>query len=272
MKIQKLAVCAAAFMLCGAVQAAQAQTWTGAYISGTIGGGMQPEGDNRIVLFDKNLDRIFNDTVTTVTGANAFSPGFCDGAAVNALPASGCTKDYSEADYGVRGGYDWQAGRFVLGGVGEFAWMEQPAASAPSARPRPSTRSRESSNGSEVSAEALARPGRLLVYGTGGLARASVEHSFTTSNVVNTFVPTGEKGVWGYQAGGGLEIRVGQRWALGAGSLMTSLDDKDKYTVRVQGPAPATNPFILTNAAGTDLRRSEQFDFHTARLTAAYRF
>ncbi len=53
---------------------------------------------------------------------------------------------------------------------------------------------------------------------------------------------------------------------------MTSLDDKDEYTVRVQGPAPATNPFILTNAAGTDLRRSDQFDFHTARLTAAYRF
>ena len=273
MKIQKLAVCAAALMLCGVVQAAQAQTWTGAYISGTIGGGMQPEGDNRIVLFDKNLDRIFNDTVTTVTGANAFSPGFCDGAAVNALPASGCTKDYSEADYGVRGGYDWQAGRFVLGGVGEFAWMEQTGSvSAFSTTPAFYTFTRELKWLGGFRGRAGYGPGRLLVYGTGGLARASVEHSFTTSNVVNTFVPAGEQGVWGYQAGGGLEIRVGQRWVFGAEYLMTSLDDKDEYTVRVQGPAPATNPFILTNAAGTDLRRSDQFDFHTARLTAAYRF
>jgi outer membrane immunogenic protein len=53
---------------------------------------------------------------------------------------------------------------------------------------------------------------------------------------------------------------------------MTSLDDKDEYTVRAQGPAPATNPFILTNAAGTDLRRADQFRFHSLRVTAGYRF
>ena len=55
--------------------------------------------------------------------------------------------------------------------------------------------------------------GRYLLYGTGGLARASVEHTFTTSNAVNTFVPAGNDGVWGYQAGAGVEIRAGHWWS-----------------------------------------------------------
>jgi outer membrane immunogenic protein len=54
--------------------------------------------------------------------------------------------------------------------------------------------------------------------------------------------------------------------------LFTSLDDRDEFTVRVQGPAPATNAFILTNPAGTDLRRSDQFEFQKVRVAASYRF
>lgn len=37
--------------------------------------------------FDTSLDGNFTDTVRTVAGADAFSPGFCGGAAVNALAA-----------------------------------------------------------------------------------------------------------------------------------------------------------------------------------------
>jgi outer membrane immunogenic protein len=114
--------------------------------------------------------------------------------------------------------------------------------------------------------------GRYLLYGTGGWAIAGVEHTFTTSNVINTFVPTSDKSVWGYQAVAGLEFRLNGRWSLGTEYLVTSLHDKDEFTVRAQGPAPATNPFILTNPTGTDLRRSDQFDFRTLRFTAGYRF
>ena len=89
---------------------------------------------------------------------------------------------------------------------------------------------------------------------------------------MNTFVPAGNDGVWGYQAGGGLDIRFGRRLSFGAEYLMTGLDDKDEYTVRVQGPAPSTNAFILTNAAETDLRRADQFDFYSVRVTVGYRF
>ena len=112
-----------------------------------------------------------------------------------------------------------------------------------------------------------------MVYGTGGLAMARAKHSFATSNVVNTFgVPSVNQNIWGFQTGVGLELRVGGRWSFGAEYLMTRLDDKDEFTVRVQGPAPATNPFILTNSSGTDLRRADQFDLHALRFLTGYRF
>ena len=39
------------------------------------------------------------------------------------------------------------------------------------------------------------------------------------------------------------------------------------------GTAPATNPFLLGNASGTDLRRSnDDFTLHQLRVTAAFRF
>ena len=102
--------------------------------------------------------------------------------------------------------------------------------------------------------------------------RGDLDRAFTTSNRVNTFVPTEQEDVWGWQAGGGLEYRVLKGVRVGAQYQFTRLDDKTRYTVRSQGPAPATNPFILTNPAGTDLRRSDDFEFQTVRFTATYRF
>jgi opacity protein-like surface antigen len=273
MKIRQVVLCTAAFLLGGTLGAADAQTWSGAYLGGTIGGGIQPEGTDRIVRFDKTLDGSFTDIVTTAAGANAFSPGFCTGAAVNALPASGCTKDETAPDFAVRGGYDWQMRRLVVGAVGELSWANQvDSVSAFSTTPAFYTLSRELDWLGSVRGRAGVSAGRYLVYGTAGLATAGIEHSFATSNAVNTFVPSSNDNVWGYQAGAGIELRVGGRWSLGSEFLMTSLDDKDEYTVRAQGPAPATNPFILTNAAGTDLRRADQFRFHSLRVTAGYRF
>jgi hypothetical protein len=79
---------------------------------------------------------------------------------------------------------------------------------------------------------------RVLLYGTGGAAWSRVEQSFTTSNRVNTFVPVNRVGsgdtdsAWGYQAGGGLEIRIGGRWGVVGEYLFTSLDDRDESTIR----------------------------------------
>lgn len=54
--------------------------------------------------------------------------------------------------------------------------------------------------------------------------------------------------------------------------LLTSVDNRDESTIRAQGPAPATNPFILVNANGTDLQRTKRFDVHAVRGGVSYRF
>jgi len=126
---------------------------------------------------------------------------------------------------------------------------------------------------------------RLLVYGTGGGAWANIEQLFTTSNTVNTFLPFddddddedddeegGSESVWGYQAGGGIDVRLGAQWSLTGEYLFTSLQDREDSTIRVQGPAPATNPFILVNPAGTALQRTDKFEFHAVRAGLTYRF
>src|SRR5689334_7484865 len=73
---------AAATMALAAPAAAQsAPSWTGFYVGGRVGYVASPLKTNQSVLFDKNLDGSFGDTVTTAAGANAFSPGFCNGVA-----------------------------------------------------------------------------------------------------------------------------------------------------------------------------------------------
>ena len=64
--------------------------WTGGYVGAYAGGVLDPDdGDDRI-LFDTNLDGNFNDTVQTALGADAFSPGSCNGVAQGPTPAAGC--------------------------------------------------------------------------------------------------------------------------------------------------------------------------------------
>ena len=63
--------------------------------------------------------------------------------------------------------------------------------------------------------------GHYMVYGTGGIAMARVEHSFATSNVVNTFdVPSGRQNIW--------DFRPAWAWncaSAGAGRSAPSIDD-----------------------------------------------
>jgi opacity protein-like surface antigen len=263
---------AAALILAGA-GSAQAQTWRGFYVGGQVGGGLLPDGAGKFVGFDKNLDGVFTDTVTTVAGANAFSPGFCSGASVTVTPAGGCVQDDNAVGGGLRLGYDGQAGHFVFGTTGEISWLSlADSVTAFSTTPASYTFTRELNSLATLGLRAGYGTSRLLVYGTGAFARGDLDRTFATSNRVNTFVPTEQEDVWGWQVGGGVEYRVGAGVRLGAQYQWTTLDDETRYTVRSQGPAPATNPFLLTNPAGTDLRRSDDFEFSTVRFTASYRF
>ena len=274
MDIRKLVRPAAAMaMLLAGSAAAQAQTWRGFYVGGQVGNGFLPGGDDKFVGFDKNLDGAFTDTVTTAAGANAFSPGFCPGASRSNVPAAGCVRDDNAVDAGARLGYDWQSGRLVIGATGELAKLSLvDSVTAFSTTPASYTFTRELNTLATLGLRAGLGTSRVLLFASGAAARGDLDRSFVTSNRVNTFVPTEQEGVWGFQAGGGVEYRVGGGVRVGAQYQYTRLDDKDRYTVRSRGPAPATNPFILTNAAGTDLRRSDDFEFQTVRFTASYRF
>lgn len=264
------ALACAAVAMCGA---AHAQDWQGAYIGGQAGYVFQPDDDGETILFDTDLDGTFGDTVNTTAPANAFSPGFCGGAANGATPAAGCSSDDDAGEYGLRAGYDWQFGNWVLGAVGEVSWTDvEDSVSAFSTTPAFYTMTREANWIAAARARGGYAFGNLLFYGTGGFAWADIDHSFTTSNGVNTFTESGDDEVTGYQLGGGVEWNVSPQWRLGAEYIYTNLDDDD-YRVRASGPAPATNPFILVNPDGTDFRRSDdEFDFDSLRLTVSYRF
>jgi len=256
---------------------AKAQEWSGPYVAGSVGAALLRTVDDEAVRFDANLDGEFDDTVRTAAGADAFSPGFCAGLAVNALPASGCAEDDGGIDAGGRLGYDWQVGRLVVGGLVDVSAMDATdGVSAFSTTPAFYSFARELHYVAGLRGRIGAGNDRVLVYGTGGAAWASLDHTFTTSNAVNTFVPakdmTRSEGSWGYQAGGGVEVRAGAHWSIAAEYLFTSIDDRDEATVRSQGPAPATNPFVLVNPNGTDLQPARRFDVHGVRLTLGYRF
>lgn len=273
-----LAAAAATLALSAGMAQAQtsAQDWSGPYV-GVFGGFADQKGaSGETIRFDTNLDGGFGDTVRTAAGADAFSPGFCGGSNLTNAAPGGCRDDDdSDGELGVRAGWDMQFGDWVVGGVVDYSRLElQDSVTGFSTTPAAYTFTRKIDDLFAV----RARGGYVfgadnLVYVTGGYARAGVKQSFATTNTANTF-PTGGGGgdADGYQFGLGVERRVFSNMTVGVEWLRTSLK-ADGLDVRATGPAPATNPFILVNGAGTDFQRSERdLDFDTFRVTAAYRF
>lgn len=262
-----------------------AQAWSGPYLGGTIGAAVVRQHPDEVVEFDTDLNGAFGDTVRTLAGADAFSPGFCGGLAVDALAASGCSDDENDIDAGGRFGYDWQFGRVVFGGLVEVSsGRVTDTASAFSTTPAFYSFTRKMDMALGLRARVGAGSDRVLVYGTGGPAWARVRQQFTTSNRANAFVAVNQEGevddegfsaegVWGYQAGGGVEVRLVGGVTLIGEYLFHAFDNREVSTVRATpGTAPPTNPFLLVNPAGTDLRRTEALKFQTIRLGLTYRF
>jgi len=234
---------------------------------------MQPSDSDETMLFATNLDGRFAENVNTAAGASAFTPGFCGGRAGGPRAADGCSSENDGVEWALRLGYDWQFDTFVVGAAGEFTTNDiDDSVSAFSITPARYTMTRELNWTAAPRVRAgVALPSALL-YATGGLARGDVDHSFATSNTVNTFTLRGGDSASGYQFGAGAEWQFAPQWSLGAEYLNTKLDDDD-HRVRTSGPAPATNPFILVNASGTDFARSDDtFTYNTIRLTLTYRF
>jgi outer membrane immunogenic protein len=257
--------------------AAPAPKWAGFYIGGFAGYGFQGDKDDETLTFDTNLDGNFNDVVRTGAGVDALAPGFCNGLPNTNAAAGGCEEDSSGGfEGGVRFGYDWQSGNFVYGALLEASYVDtEDNVTGFSSTPASYNFRREVNflGAGRVRAGFVVADNYLL-YATGGAAYGNLEHRFDTTNGANSFNHTTEDdGTWGYQLGGGAETMISDGLSLGIEYIYTSLSD-DEYTVNVgPGTAPATNPFLLVNAAGTDIKRSDdRFELHSVRGTLTYRF
>ncbi|MBB5744702.1 outer membrane protein [Brevundimonas variabilis] len=271
---------AALLAMVGTSAMAQSADWrtdfSGPYI-GVFAGYTDKNDDSKETLrFDRNLDGNFGDPVRTPAGADAFSPGFCDGAAKATTAADGCDGDSAGAQAGIRAGYDFQFGKLVLGVVGDYSavWQED-SVTGFSSTPAAYVFSRNVDSMAAARLRAGFVAGPALIYGTGGVAYAKVENSFDTSNGANSFTETvDEDDADGWQAGGGIEYKLAPNLSVTGEYLYTSLEPGD-YNIRVgQGTAPATNPFILApNTTGTDMIRSNsKFGLHALNIGMSVRF
>lgn len=249
-------------------------TFNGPYVSGVIGLSAQPNDRNESLVFDTTGDGDFNNSVNTVAGANAFSPGFCGGAANGNSPAQGCRSDKDGLEYFGRIGFDKRMGSFVYGALVEGGKTElRDSVSGFSTTPASYTATRESDYNINARLRAGYTPnGGVLFYVTGGGAYAKLDNSFTTTNGANSFADNGRSNAWGYQGGGGVEGMLLNNVSIGIEYLYTSLSDDD-YVVNVgPGIAGPTNPFLIQNGQ-TDLRRSNNdLNTHSLRVTTSLRF
>ncbi|WP_091734895.1 outer membrane protein [Phenylobacterium immobile] len=271
-----LSAAAVAALVVAGAGAAQAQdaSWSGPYLSSYAAFSKRAKNDNERVLFDTNLDGVYGDTVRTGAGADAFSPGFCDGSTFAATPAPGCFKDDTGFEFGARAGYDMQFGSIVVGALIEGSRLDvDDHVTAFSTTPASYTLKRTLEYQMAVRGRAGFATGKTLIYGTGGAARGRIEHNYFSTNSVNSFPRGGKTWQSGWQAGGGIEHRFFPNVVFGAEYIYTRYDDSDGMTLRATGPAPATNPFILVNSGGTNFRRSQDdLKVHSFRLTTSYRF
>jgi len=272
--IRDLLIGAAVFAIAAPAAAQTSPNWTGFYVGGRIGYVATPLDTGTSVLFDRGPDGQFGDTITTATGANAFSPGFCNGDPRGPRPQDGCETDDDGLDYAVHAGADYQFGSIVVGGLVEYGRSKgENSVTAFSTTPANYYLSRELRGTFGARARVGVDIQGTMPYVTAGVVRAKVRSEFTTSNGANAFATRNDnENQNGYRLGGGFETRVGPV-ALGALYLFTNVKDDDFRVDVTRGTAPATNPFVLGNPNGTQFRRSDdRFKTHSASLTASYRF
>lgn len=257
----------------------------GFYVGASGGYDVQPNDVDSRILFDRNLDGNFNESVVTAAGPDAFGTpvgGFCNGAATagtsptNPTAPARCRNDRDGWSYNARAGYDTQMGNIVAGVVGEFGKSNvRDSVTAFSTTPASYTMTREVDWEANVRGRVGYAANTTLFYGTAGVGYAKIASSFATTNTANAFTESNDDMRWGGVFGGGVEQKLGRNLSVGLEYLGHVYNDRD-YRVRAgsTGTTPATNPFILApNTTGTDFRRSDdKFRWHSMRATAAFRF
>ncbi|MET1753949.1 outer membrane beta-barrel protein [Novosphingobium sp. RD2P27] len=247
----------------------------GPYIQVFGGASGQPADRGNGLVFDTDQDGTYGDTVSTVSGADAFSPGFCGGRARTGTPDAGCIADRDGVEYGGRIGYDRRMNNFVVGGLIE-ATGNRSVDGTSGFSTTPASYTSERSLDYNVSARLRAGytpGGGMLFYVTGGGGMAKIDHQFRTTNTANSFQERRDgKAVWGWQVGGGGELMVTDQISLGLEYLYNRYDDDKHYVEVGQGTAPATNPFLL-RSGGTRIQPSDtRFEYHSLRAVVGFRF
>jgi len=252
--------------------------FSGIYVGAAGGYDVQPNDVGSGIRFDRNLDGRFGDSVLAPSGANAFGPGFCNGAARNQLsPANGgsCRNDKDGWAYYGRVGADSQRGNIVVGFVGEFGRTEiNDNVSAFSSTPASYVMYRNIDWEASIRGRAGYAAGTTLFYGTFGPGYAKIDRRFASTNTTNTFTGSGDRNQFGFLGGGGIEQKLGRNFSIGLEYMYHQYKDDD-YRVRATGPAgtPFTNAVNGGTLNGTDFRRSDtNFRWHSMRATAAFRF
>jgi outer membrane immunogenic protein len=250
--------------------------FSGLYVGGTFGFAAQNNDVGSGISFDRGSNGSFGETVTTGTGANAFSTGFCNGAAVNALsPANGgrCLNDEDGLEYYGRVGFDAQRGKFVVGVVGEFGRPEiSDSVTAFSTTPANYVMTRSVDWEASIRGRAGFVAGRsTLFYGAFGPGYLQVDNDFRSTNTANSFSSTNKDKIFGVTGGGGVEQMIGNNFSIGLEYMYHRYIDDDARVRVGAGSAPATNPFRL--AGGVDFQRAdERFTWHSIRGTVNFRF
>ena len=275
-----LSAASLSLLMAGVAAPALAQStpdWSGPYIGVYAGAVENHEQSGETLIFDRNLDGVFNDTVTTSGGADAFSTGFCQGGAQTSVVADGCNVDDTGVEGLIRAGYDMQFGQIVVGVVADWSAMNvSDTVTGYSTTPANYVFTRELNDLAALRARVGFATGPALIYVTGGAAYGNIENRFRTTNAANSFtVQTDEDDADGWQVGGGLEWKLAPNLSITGEYLYSNLTPGD-YVVRAgnSGTTPATNPFILApNTTGTDITRSnDEMELHALRFGMNVRF
>ncbi|MBJ6120683.1 outer membrane protein [Sphingomonas mollis] len=250
------------------------RSFSGIYVGAAGGYDVQPNDVGSRILFDRNLDGNFNNTVLTGTGGNAFNPGFCNGRATQTANVA-CRNDKDGWAYYGRVGMDVQRSNIVIGAVGEFGKSEiTDSVTGFSSTPANYVMTRSVKWESSIRGRAGYAADTTLFYGTFGAGYARIDRSFSSSQSTNTFTGRGDRNQWGILGGGGIEQKLGRNFSVGMEYMYHQYQDND-YRVRVTGPAgtPFTNATNGGTVNGTDIARSDdKFRWHSIRATAAFRF